>query len=293
MPLEGLVRDRINRDVRLLIQFDVDDVGFVYLYLRRDQGHIGPRHDRAGHRALDTRHDGFPDPDRKIGDDPVQRRDHGVFLQDIVKARQTGLGLGDPPLRGQLLSQRLGFHRLRLLHPCLGVFYHGKRGIILGLLLVVVLLGKQLTFIELFGAVDVQLGPLQFGLGLVQAGVGGGDGVFRGLGARFGGCGIGLRGPDGRLLRRDIGAGLRVFDLRHNLALPHMVAFLDPDVGERAHGVGPQVDIVLRLNLAGGGHNGSEVLPHDPPGLYGDDAALVHLDAGQNAAGDQQHQKQD
>ena len=64
MALEGFIRNCVDRDIRLLIQFDVDDVGFVHFYLSRDQGHVRNRHDSAARGALDSLNHRLPYPHR-------------------------------------------------------------------------------------------------------------------------------------------------------------------------------------------------------------------------------------
>ena len=79
-----------------------------------------------------------------------------------------------------------------------------------------------------------------------------------------------------------VGRGLHVFQLRQQLTLLDPVAFLDVKPGDLAEGIGADVDVSLRLDLAGCAHNRSQVLSLRFAGLDRDHAlaALVNGNAG-------------
>ena len=77
------------------------------------------------------------------------------------------------------------------------------------------------------------------------------------------------------LLGLHIGCGLHVLDLGQQLALPDVVAFLHQNLGEIAHGVGADIDVVLRLDLARSGDDAGQILAHHAAGLHRDHAALA------------------
>ena len=76
---------------------------------------------------------------------------------------------------------------------------------------------------------------------------------------------------------------LDVFDLGEQLTFADVVAFLDQELRDAAHGVCADVDVVLGLDFAGGGHEAGQVLLDDLAGLHGDDAALAVDGAGVDA----------
>ena len=59
-----------------------------------------------------------------------------------------------------------------------------------------------------------------------------------------------------------------------------MVAFLDQQFREIAHGVGADVDVVLGLDLARGGDEAGQILARDDCRLHRDHAALAIYGAG-------------
>jgi hypothetical protein len=107
------------------------------------------------------------------------------------------------------------------------------------------------------------LACVQIGLVFGSSALHGADVLVGGFDGGFGGAGIGLGGVEGGLLRRHVGFGLHVFDARQQLALADAVAFLDQEFGDLAHGIGADVDVILGLNLAGGGHDAGQILAHD------------------------------
>ena len=135
---------------------------------------------------------------------------------------------------------------------------------------------------------------VQVGLVLVDLGLHGPDILVGGLQAGLGGRGIGLGGVEGGVLGIDVGLGLDVLDAGQQLALADAVAFLDQNLRELALGVGADVDVILGLNLARGGHQAGQILAHDVAGLHRDDAPLAENGAGVNAdREDQNHNDAD
>ena len=93
---EGLVRQRVDRDLRPLTELDVRDVGFVDLDLRLDDRHVGERQqDGAGvvHRADYRR---FALLDVPAGDDAVDRRFDADLAEIVAGALEAGALLPDP-----------------------------------------------------------------------------------------------------------------------------------------------------------------------------------------------------
>ena len=119
----------------------------------------------------------------------------------------------------------------------------------------------------MLGALVVELLLLEVGLGLVDVrlcGVLGGD---------VGGD-VGSGGGDGGLLGVDRGLGLHALHAGEDVALLHVVAFFDVEVGDAAEGGGADVDVGLGLDLAGAADGGDEILAD---GFAGGDLGDVGL----------------
>ncbi len=119
MPLERLVRDRINRDLRALPELHVRHVGLVDLDLGLDDPHVRQRQQhRAGvvHRPDDGR---FTFLDVAAGDDAVDWRLDALLAQVVARAFEPGALLIDPARlrRGGLVTLLQGrFRRLHVVH---------------------------------------------------------------------------------------------------------------------------------------------------------------------------------
>jgi hypothetical protein len=113
-----------------------------------------------------------------------------------------------------------------------------------GLFGVEILLGDELVVVQLLGAAEVQLLLFEVCPGLVDCG---GGGLFRGD-VRVD---IGFGASDGGLLGGDGGFGLHIFDGGNDGAGLYVVAFFDVEVRDAAKAGGPDVDVGLRLDLAG------------------------------------------
>ena len=118
----------------------------------------------AGHHGLAFAH-------RQVGDHAIDRRVRIVLMQHVGVLRQHRFGLRHAALRGcqlrgLLLALRAGLRQAGLL------LVQGSHRRIVGRLLgVEILLGQKLVFVQLLGAVVVQLGVVQIGLGMVDHGL--------------------------------------------------------------------------------------------------------------------------
>ena len=110
------------------------------------------------------------------------------------------------------------------------------------------------------------------------------DVLVGGVQPGFGGRGVRFGGTQRGLLRLHVGLRLHVLDFGQQLALVDVVAFLHQDLGQLAHRVGADVDVILGLNLAGSGHlAGQEIRADYLAGLHGDNASLAVNSAGVDA----------
>ena len=171
MPLEGLVRDGVDGDVSLLIQLDVDDIGFINLDFGRDDRHVGDRHDGGTRLVLNAHNHRFTDAHREIGDYAVKRRLHVVLVENVVEAPEVGFGLRDPPLRGVQLSGKLHLLGLGLRQASLRLTNRCHLSFEFGLALIVVLLSDQFVLPQAFGALILGTDTLQVRLSAVQGGL--------------------------------------------------------------------------------------------------------------------------
>ena len=251
-----------------MTQTHVDDVGFVHFDLGGDDRHVGQGHERAAGRILDANHDRFAFPYRQVGDHAVVGRGISGFFQNIGGVGQVGAVKRDVAIGGIFLRLGLGDARL-------GLCQAGLRGLPRGFLAVVFRLRNQRIFEQTLGPGPIELGAFEVGLGAVQIGHGG---IQRGRG----GGGIGHGCLDGSLSGIHVGRGLYVFQLRQQLAFPDPVAFLDVKPGDFAEGIGPDVDVSLRPDLAGCAHNRCQILAYNFAGLHRDHtlAALVNGNSG-------------
>ncbi len=87
----------------------------------------------------------------------------------------------------------------------------------------------------------------------------------------------------------DIGFRLDGLEFGKDLVLTDLVAFLHIQLEDSTHDVGADVDIIPGLDFTRRGNKAGQVLADGAPGLDVDDAAVLHLDAGDNAAGDDKH----
>ena len=275
-----------------LVQAHVHDVGLVHFHFGRDHRHVRDGHDGAGRRVLHARHHGLAGANRQIGHDAVDGRSDVILGQDVLVAIQVGLQLRDLLLRGSQLLPCLRLLRLGLRKPGLSFAHRRHRRIVLGLLLIEILLREQLFLVQFRGPVVIRFGAVQFGSVFLQRRLRGGDAVFLRFQARFGCRRVRQRRRDARVLRHHVRIGLHRLHLRHHLALPDAVAFLHHNFGDgrRAERVRPEIDVVLRLDLAGSGNGSHQVLPHHAAGLNVHNAALVVLDAGEDTTGHQHNQ---
>ena len=106
---------------------------------------------------------------------------------------------------------------------------------------------------ESLSAVVVELLLFEVGFGVIDVGFGG---LFGG----DVGIDVGAVGGDGGDLSVDVGLLLHVLDGGDDLALLDVVAFIDVEAGDAAHGIGADVDVSLRSNLAGGTDHGDQIL---------------------------------
>ena len=157
----------------------------------------------------------------------------------------------------------------------LGLCQAGLRGLPRRFLAVVFRLGDQGVFVQTLGAGPIELGAFEVGLRAVQVGHGC---IQRGVG----GDSIGPGGFQPRLRGVHVGRGLHVFQLRQQLAFLDPVAFLHIKPGNLAEGIGADVDVSLRLDLAGGADNRSQIHRLRFAGLDRDHAfaALMNGNAG-------------
>ena len=65
------------------------------------------------------------------------------------------------------------------------------------------------------------------------------------------------------MLAGDVGFLLHVLDGSDDLPLLHVVAFVDIEVSDAAHGIGADIDIGFGADLAGGADDGNEVFAGD------------------------------
>ena len=228
---------------------DVDDVGFVDLDLGGDDGHVGEGHERRALGVLNAGDDHFALADGLVGDDAIEGSDgDGAIEEVLVDLEVSDLGL-EMAAGGGGIGSGLG-------ETGDGLGEGGDIEVVGGFFGVEVLLGHDLGLEEGLGAVIVELFLLEVGLGMIDVGLGG----F--LGGDIG-IDVGAVGGDGGLLRGDIGFLLDVLDGGDDLALLNVVAFIHVEVGNAAHGVGADVDVSLGPDLAGGAHDGNQVLLSD------------------------------
>ncbi len=97
---------------------------------------------------------------------------------------------------------------------------------------------------------------------------------------RFGGDCIRFRGLHRGLIGAHVRRGLHIFQLRQQLSLLYVIAFLNVQVGNLSVGVGADVDVSLRLNFTRSAHHRRQVLALDFSSLHRDHvlAALMHRD---------------
>ena len=204
-------------------------------------------------------------------------------MQHVRILGQHGLSLRYPPLRGRqlrrsLLTRRIGLRQAGLL------FIQGRGCRVEGRFpRVEVLLGQKLGFKQLLGAIVVQLGMLQIGLGMVDQRLLRVQ-VFVGhFQAGFGRIGIRFSGTHLSCLRGDLRLRLDILDARDQLPSLYGLAFLYQNLGENTYGIGADVDVILRLNLARSGDQAGQILAHHLTGLDCHHAALTENRAGINA----------
>ncbi len=114
--------------------------------------------------------------------------------------------------------------------------------------------------------------------------------VIRGFDPSFGGGRLRLDGANRRFLRGHIRLRLNRFQLGEHLSLADAIALLHQDLGNASNGVGPDVDVVARLDFSGRGNDGNNVLPHHAAGLHRHNPALTVTEASEDAYTDEYSQ---
>ena len=235
MPLEGAVRDGVNRDLRHLADGDVRDIGFVDFDLGLDDRHVSQcQQHRAGvvHGADDR---GFAFLDVASGDDAVDGRLDAHLAQVVAGA-----------LEGGPLLAETGGLRIDLLRA----FTQPR----FGRLHVVFCLVERLAGCELL-APEVALAR-QVLLGLVQLYARG----FHRLALLVERT---LRSLQRRIAAVHPGAERLGVDLEQELAARDPVTFVHRQVDDPSGRIGADVDEALRLNLAGGRDDGFQIAQAD------------------------------
>ena len=238
VTFEGLVGQRVDRDLGLLAELHVWDARFVDLDLRLNHGHFGQRQqDRAGivHRADDRR---FALLDVAPRDDAINGRFDSDFAEVVARALEPGAFLGDAAALRHHLFFALLKGRFSRLQVVLGFLERFAR--------------RELTAPEILLALErltrllhLDVRRLDGLLHLIQR-------ALRGLER---GCAAVDPGPQ----------RLRI-DLEEELALLDPVPLVHRQVHHAARSVGADVDEALRLNLAGRRHNGLEIPASDDLG---------------------------
>ncbi len=222
MPIEGSVRDRVDRHLGGLTDHNAGDIGLVHLNLSLHDGHVRDRHQHGSsvvHRAHD---DCLALIDIAPGHDAVYRRLERHLRELVAVAFQIRGLLSDLLLaRGHFLLAR--FH-LCLAHAC----------IVLGAL--EGLARRQLVLPEVLLALQVAVSPVEIGL----CGLDRHPCAFESRTCRENG---GLASLHGRLERARV-------ELQQKLAAGDFIAFIDRHAGHASDGVRADVDRALRLNLA-------------------------------------------
>ncbi len=115
------------------------------------------------------------------------------------------------------------------------------------------------------------------------------SGFFRGnIGGNVGfGCG------NGCCLALDAGFLLDVLDGSDDFTLLDLLAFLDVEVGDAAHGRGAEIDVVLGFDLAGAADDGGQILLDDLGGQHLGITRLLPDDEASHKACDDQYDKDD
>src|SRR5262249_25599657 len=134
-----------------------DDVGLIHFHFRRDDGHVGKRHQEAAVGVLNSGNDIVADTLGEIADDAVDRRRVGGLVQDVLGVNQHGLALAQ--LRAHLIQRGL-----QLQDAGFGGVDGGELRIVGGLALIEILLGNQAALIEALSALPFDLGVFQIGL---------------------------------------------------------------------------------------------------------------------------------
>ena len=91
-------------------------------------------------------------------------------------------------------------------------------------------------------------------------------------------------GTQRRALGIHFGFRLHRFHARQQLPLGYAIALFHQDFGELAHGVGANVDVLARLDLARRRHQADQILAHGSTGLDRNNTAFAVLDTPQGAA---------
>src|ERR1022692_3912721 len=286
MAFEGLVGNGVDGDLRLLAEFHVDDIGFVDFHFGGDQRNIGAGYDEGAGLVLQSGNHGLTGADRQVGDYALERGVGIVLVENVAAAREDGFGhvdatLGGRELGGGLFALGPGLNQARA-----GLVHGRLLRVVEGGLALEVLPGAEFFLVEVPGAVGILLGAGEIGFGLDDGRLQGGHVVVGGFQTGFRGIGIGLRGCPTGLLGFDVGGGLGVLNFGQQLALVDVVALTHQQFGDVAHGVGADVDVILGFDLAGGGDDAGQILPHHGPGLHRDQTALAINRAGINARAD-------
>ena len=100
VAFEGATGHGVDGDVGDLIEFNVDDVGFVHFDFGGDDGHVGDGHDERRRGILNAGDDGFADADGEVSDDAVDGGDRLGTAENVGGAAEIGFRDGDAALGG-------------------------------------------------------------------------------------------------------------------------------------------------------------------------------------------------